>query len=109
MNRNPLADHLMIQLRTARKAAGLSQPELARRMDVDQSAVSIIERGQRVPRLATLAAWAAATGCALRIDLVPLASEGIEPNADILDAYRRLAPADARAVLAMARHLVERS
>lgn len=41
-------------LRAARKAAGLSQPELSRLSGVKQATISEVERGLRDPRFSTL-------------------------------------------------------
>lgn len=42
------------ELRTARKEAGLSQSELARRLPISQPALSQIESGGNDPRLSTV-------------------------------------------------------
>lgn len=49
-------------IRKARIAAGLSQAELAKRVGTNQSAVSFIERGRRIPDVATVARIADAVG-----------------------------------------------
>ncbi len=51
----------------ARRAAGLSQRELAARSGVPQSAVARIERGQQVPRADTLVRLLDACGFELRL------------------------------------------
>jgi transcriptional regulator with XRE-family HTH domain len=51
----------------ARRAAGLTQRELARRSGVPQSAVARIERGQQVPRADTLGRLLGACGFELRL------------------------------------------
>jgi len=51
----------------ARRAANLSQRDLARRSGVAQSAVARIERGQQVPRADTLERLLAACGFELRL------------------------------------------
>jgi transcriptional regulator with XRE-family HTH domain len=53
----------------ARKAAGLTQRELARRAGTSQSVIARIERGQASPSLDTLRRLLAAAGFELRIDL----------------------------------------
>ncbi len=55
------------QLNQARRAAGLSQRELARRSDTPQSAIARIERGHQVPRLDTLERLLKACGFELRL------------------------------------------
>ncbi len=54
-----------------RRAAGLTQAQLAERMGVKQSVISAVESGRRSPRLETLSAAARALGCELVIDFVP--------------------------------------
>jgi ribosome-binding protein aMBF1 (putative translation factor) len=51
----------------ARKKAGLSQSEVARRMDVPQSAVVRLESGAHSPTLTTLTRFAAAIGVKLEV------------------------------------------
>jgi len=43
-----------LNLRGHRDRVGLSQEELADRCDLDRSEISLLERGQRFPRLDTL-------------------------------------------------------
>ena len=54
----------------ARAAAGLSQAELAERMNTAQSFVSKLESGRALPSTATLVKVARATGTVLRLELV---------------------------------------
>lgn len=56
-------------LRTARRAAGLSQVELAHAAGVTQSVISAYENGHREPSLTTLRRLVEATGQALRISI----------------------------------------
>jgi predicted nucleotidyltransferase/DNA-binding XRE family transcriptional regulator len=56
-------------LRHARRAASLSQTELARRAHVAQSVVSAYESGRRQPSLSTLGRLVAATGHRLVLEL----------------------------------------
>lgn len=60
-----LALSLLGQLVEARKRAGLTQSEVARRMDVPQSAVVRLESGTHSPTLSTLSRYAAAIGVKL--------------------------------------------
>ena len=60
----------------ARRAAGFSQRELARRSGVPQSAVARIERGQQVPRSDTLARLLDACGFELRLG--PKRGDGVD-------------------------------
>ncbi len=65
---------LLNELLTARKNAGLSQDEVAKRMGTKQSAIARIEStGNRKhsPSINTLRSYAAAVGCHLEIKFVP--------------------------------------
>lgn len=64
-----MTDPIVLQLRDRRRAKGLSQREVARRMDVHQSMISEWEAGVVAPRIASLRAWAAALGLALDVRL----------------------------------------
>lgn len=59
----------------ARKAAGLTQDEIASRMGTTKSAISRLEsslgNGRISPSLATLRRYAAALGCRLELKLLP--------------------------------------
>ena len=56
-------------LARARRQAGLSQAELARRCKVPAPVVNAIERGKRQPSVATLAKLVRGAGVRLRLDL----------------------------------------
>ncbi|HEV2790436.1 MAG TPA: helix-turn-helix transcriptional regulator [Solirubrobacterales bacterium] len=47
-------DRFAVNLRRARKAASISQEELAERCELHRTEVSLLERGGREPRLGTL-------------------------------------------------------
>jgi transcriptional regulator with XRE-family HTH domain len=47
-------DRFAVNLRRARKAAGISQEELAERCELHRTEISLLERGGREPRLGTL-------------------------------------------------------
>lgn len=64
------ADGIGAKVRSARRAAGLSQEQLARRLGTTQSVISRWERGHDEPRVSTLGAIARATGRRLVVDLV---------------------------------------
>ena len=49
-------------LRRARKAAGVSQEDLAERCEIHRTEVSLLERGGREPRLGTLVKLSTALG-----------------------------------------------
>ena len=56
----------------ARTRAGLSQPQLARRMKTSQSYIARLESGSVTPSTKALARFAAATGSRLKIAFEPL-------------------------------------
>ena len=60
----------------ARKAAGLTQEEIAKRMGTTKSAISRLEsslgNGHTSPSLTTLRRYAAAVGCKLELRLSPV-------------------------------------
>ncbi|MGQ0675609.1 MAG: helix-turn-helix domain-containing protein [Rhodospirillales bacterium] len=66
-----LEERLAARLTQARRAAGLTQAQLARRIGAKQSAVARIESGRHLPALATLQGYAKATGRRLVVDLIP--------------------------------------
>ena len=55
-------DRFALNLRQARKTAGISQEELAERCELHRTEVSLLERGGREPRLGTLVKLAIALG-----------------------------------------------
>lgn len=55
----------------ARSKAGLTQEELAKRMDTSQSAIARLETGRSLPSGRTLERFAKATGTNLRIIFEP--------------------------------------
>ena len=57
----------------ARARAGLTQSELARRMDTSQSVIARLETGRSKPSARTLERFATATGTSLRISFEPIA------------------------------------
>ena len=63
----------------ARIAAGLSQQELAERLDTTQSVVARLESGTHAPSVSTLKRVAEATHSKLRIEFVPTANSGSTP------------------------------
>jgi transcriptional regulator with XRE-family HTH domain len=58
-------------LKRARAAAGLTQAELARRLDTTQSAIARLESSDANPRFETFRQAVAATGNAIQIELEP--------------------------------------
>lgn len=63
---------IMVALMQARRKAGLSQSEIARRMRTTQPAVARLESGAHRASLSSIRSYAAATGHRLRISLEPL-------------------------------------
>ncbi len=59
-------------VREARRRAGLTQEELARRVETTQSAIARIERGRSAPSLERLRELVRACGLDLEFRLVPL-------------------------------------
>lgn len=55
-------DRFAVNLRHAREVAGISQEELAERIEVHRTEISLLERGGREPRLGTLVKLAVALG-----------------------------------------------
>lgn len=64
---------LMKALIDARAQAGLTQEQLAERMETSQSAIARLESGRTMPSGRTLARYARATGTKLRISFEPRA------------------------------------
>jgi transcriptional regulator with XRE-family HTH domain len=55
-------DRFAVNLRRAREVAGISQEELAERIEVHRTEISLLERGGREPRLGTMVKLAVALG-----------------------------------------------
>lgn len=55
-------DRFAVNLRKARDKAGISQEELAERIEVHRTEISLLERGGREPRLGTLVKLALSLG-----------------------------------------------
>lgn len=90
-------------LRYARRRAGLTQRELARRASMPQAAVARIETGRVTPRVDTLARLLDLCGCSLEVE--PKRGTGVDGSLirsllDLSDAER------ARAAAASGRNLV---
>jgi transcriptional regulator with XRE-family HTH domain len=56
----------------ARSKAGLTQEELAEKMQTSQSAIARMESGRAIPSARTLARFAKATGTRLRVSFEPM-------------------------------------
>jgi transcriptional regulator with XRE-family HTH domain len=63
---------LIIEVAKARRRAGLSQAELARRMKTTQSTIARLESGRGKPSTRTLDRFAKATGHRVRISFEPV-------------------------------------
>jgi len=68
----PLAPQL---IREARKRAGLTQAELARRVGTTQSVIARLERGATAPSLERVRALVEASGLKLRVGISPVEDE----------------------------------
>jgi transcriptional regulator with XRE-family HTH domain len=55
-------DRFAVNLRRARRVAGITQEELAERCDLYRTEISLLERGGREPRLGTIVKLAHALG-----------------------------------------------
>lgn len=64
-------DEIVSMLRHARVALGLTQAEVARRMDKRQTDVSDLENANRRPLLSTVCDWAEALGLVITVDMAP--------------------------------------
>src|SRR6266700_1191562 len=63
---------LILEVSKARRRAGLSQAELAKRMKTTQSTIARLESGRGLPSTRTLGRFAKATGHRLKISFEPL-------------------------------------
>lgn len=63
---------LILEVAKARRRAGLSQEELARRMKTTQSTIARLESGRGLPSTRTLRRFAKAIGHRLKISFEPL-------------------------------------
>jgi transcriptional regulator with XRE-family HTH domain len=81
-------------LSSARRRAGLSQRELARRARTSAAAVCLYEQGDRVPRVDTLERLLAAAGASLSLDAHALPAFDLRARAadvvGVLDLADRL-------------------
>ncbi len=59
------------QLIRARRRAGMSQVEVAKRMRTTQSAVARLESGRQMPAMSSLKRYADALGCRIQVRLLP--------------------------------------
>ena len=67
---------LILAVAKARRRAGLSQAQLAKRMKTTQSTIARLESGRGKPSTRTLARFAKATGHRLKISFEPLRGSG---------------------------------
>lgn len=74
---HPRYEILRVYLKALRKGARLTQAELARRLEIDQSHLSKIERGERYMDVLLYIDWCRACGVDPGEELVALAAKGI--------------------------------
>jgi transcriptional regulator with XRE-family HTH domain len=67
---------LILAVAKARRRAGLSQAQLAKRMKTTQSTIARLESGRGKPSTRTLARFAKATGHRLKISFEPVKKRG---------------------------------
>jgi ribosome-binding protein aMBF1 (putative translation factor) len=67
---------LILAVAKARRRAGLSQAQLAKRMKTTQSTVARLESGRGKPSTRTLSRFAKATGHRLKISFEPVRGKG---------------------------------
>lgn len=77
-------------VRTARRNAGLSQAELARRLDTTQSAVARLESARSNPRIDTLDRAVAAAGQQITVSVEP----GFGLDESLIASALRIEPAE---------------
>ena len=96
------------RIKEAREKRHLTQEELAARIDISPTHVSIIERGTKIPRLDTFVAIANAlevSGDALLLDVVDHAAES--QASDLSAALEGLPWEEKRRILKVVRTLME--
>ena len=96
------------RIKEAREKRHLTQEELAARIDISPTHVSVIERGTKIPRLDTFVAIANAlevSGDALLLDVVDHAAES--QASDLSAALEGLPWEEQRRILKVVRTLME--
>ena len=96
------------RIKEAREKRHLTQEELAARIDISPTHVSVIERGTKIPRLDTFVAIANAlevSGDALLLDVVDHAAES--QASDLSAALEGLPWEETRRILKVVRTLME--
>ena len=96
------------RIKEAREKRHLTQEELAARIDISPTHVSVIERGTKIPRLDTFVAIANAlevSGDALLLDVVDHAAES--QASDLSAALEGLPREEKRRILKVVRTLME--
>lgn len=96
------------RIKEAREKRHLTQEELAARIDISPTHVSVIERGTKIPRLDTFVAIANAlevSGDALLLDVVDHAAES--QASDLSTALEGLPWEEKRRILKVVRTLME--
>jgi len=77
-------------LTEARKRAGLTQAELARRAGTSQPVISAYEHGRRDPSITTLRRLVRATGADLELGIARPSASDVPPAADDTERAARL-------------------
>lgn len=90
-------------LKEMREAAGISQAELARRMERPASMISRVESGDAEPTMPEAAAWATACGRSLSLERATSAEPPMP--ADLAAHYFVLSPESMAALARIARRL----
>ena len=83
LNRLPLYPDYKDQIKILREALGITQEELAKRVDRTPRSIRTIENGEAFPRISTLQRIAQALNAELKISLIPeTETDNIEPLND---------------------------
>lgn len=100
-----------LRVRRAREASGLTQSQLAERIDRTKEAVSNIERGVNLPGLDTLQAICDVTGIPLTAALEAIGDGGAneDKRAELNAVFRRLSDRDQGLLVAVAQAMLERT
>ena len=110
MRAQSLVYKLGVRIRTLRKAAGLTQEQLAEMADVSVNFMGYVERGQRAPSIKTLEQIAQALNVLPKNLFEFLDGEANElPYETLLVALRKCEPDDLRALIQIAKKLGSQS
>ena len=100
-----------LRVKRAREASGLTQSQLAQRIDRTKEAVSNIERGVNLPSLDTLQAICDVTGIPLAAVVVAIRDDEAtqDQRAQLNALFGRLSDRDQVLLMAIARAMLERT